>query len=86
MKFKRPPFRKACTFFLERDKSGKITGINSKKAHVEIISITNNYNTGKQITEIISAFEIELSDFVYAKKYADPNTVLENTGARGGST
>ena len=37
------------------------------------------------MVDVISSFEVELSDFVFAKRYADPTTV-KSTGARGGPT
>ena len=85
VKFKAEPYRKVSTFFLERDKVGRVTGINSKKAQFQILSITNNAITSKQIVDVISSFEVELSDFVFARRYADPTTV-KSTGARGGPT
>ena len=71
---------------MESDKSGKITGINSKKAKVEILSITNDFNTGKQIVETLSSFEMELSDFVFAQRYVDSDIQVDKVGARGGFT
>ena len=36
--------------------------------------------------ETVSQFDIELSDFVYAQRYADRNATVERTGPRGGTT
>ena len=79
IKFLAEPYRKVSTFFLERDKIGRATGINSKKAQFQIQSITNNALTGEQIVDVMSSFEVELSDFVFAKRYADPTSV-QSTG------
>ena len=53
MKFDSPPFKRICTFFLESDKTGKVTGIKSKKAKIEIQTVTNS-NMGKPIIDTIS--------------------------------
>ena len=42
---------------------------------------------GKPIIDTISSFEVELSDFVFAERYADKTKIrLDKIGARGGTT
>ena len=46
-----------------------------------------NSNMGKPIIDTISSFEVELSDFVFAERYADKSKIrLDKIGARGGTT